>query len=138
MSDASLVGQELESRYLVERELGEGGMGRVYAALDQQLRRRVAVKVIRQEHADAAARTRFIREARAAAAVSHPNACQLFEVGEHDALPFLVMEFLDGETLSARLARGPMAAPDVLEVIRALMDAVAALHHAGLVRTRPA
>jgi serine/threonine protein kinase len=132
MPEDSIVGTELESRYLIERELGEGGMGRVYAALDKQLRRRVAVKFIREADDDSA-RARFVREARAAASVSHPNACQLYEVGEHDNRPFLVMELLEGETLSSRLERGPMPADEVATLMGALMSAVAALHHEGLV-----
>ncbi len=105
-----MIGTALASRYRIERPLGEGGMGRVYEAVDQQLGRKVAVKVIRSGVDDPVGRERFLREARSAAALSHPNACQLYEVAEHEGDPFLVMEFLEGEPLSARLARGPHVA----------------------------
>ena len=128
-----LIGTALASRYRIERTLGEGGMGRVYEAIDQQLGRRVAVKVIRSGVDDPAGRERFLREARSAAALSHPNACQLYEVDEHDGEPFLVMEFLDGEPLSARIARGRMSRDEAAEVILPLMDVLAAFHKAGLI-----
>jgi len=128
-----LIGTALASRYRIERALGEGGMGRVYQAVDQQLGRRVAVKVIRSGVDDPAGRERFLREARSAAALSHPNACQLYEVDEHDGEPFLVMEFLDGEPLSARIARGRMSRDEAAEVILPLMDVLAAFHKAGLI-----
>ena len=76
---------------------------------------------------------RFLREARAAAVLSHPNACQLFEVGEHDGSPFLVMELLDGEPLSTRLERGPMSKEEAADVILPLMDALSEFHQAGLI-----
>lgn len=108
-------------------------MGRLFAAVDQQLGRRVAIKLIREDLDDPAARDRFLREARAAAVLSHPNACQLFEVGDHDGCPFLVLELLEGEPLSARLARGAMTKEEAAEVILPLMDALSAFHQAGLI-----
>ena len=109
MQDTELSpGTILASRYRLEQLLGEGGMGLVYAAVDQQLGRRVALKLIRDDLNDAPARDRFLREAQSAAVLSHRNACQLFEVAEHEGRPFLVLEFLDGEALSARLKRGRM------------------------------
>ena len=96
-------------RYRVTRVLGQGGMGVVYAAHDDRLDRPVAIKVIRAEAlADDRARERFRREARAAARVSHPHICPLYEFDEADGQPFLVMELLDGEPLSLRLTRGPI------------------------------
>jgi serine/threonine protein kinase len=127
------IGTVLESRYRLERSLGEGGMGRLFAAVDQQLGRRVAIKLIRDEVDDPSARDRFLREARAAAILNHPNACQLYEVGNHDGFPFLVMELLEGEPLSTRLERGPMSKDEAADVILPLMDAVSAFHHAGLI-----
>ena len=127
------IGTILDSRYRLERSLGEGGMGRLFAAVDQQLGRRVAIKLIREDLDDPSARDRFLREARAAAALSHPNACQLFEVGDHDGCPFLVMELLEGEPLSARIARGAMSKDEAAEVILPLMDALSAFHQAGLI-----
>jgi serine/threonine protein kinase len=131
------IGTVLSSRYRLEHALGEGGMGRLFAAVDQQLGRRVAIKLIRDqapEHVDeATSHDRFLREARAAAVLSHPNACQLFEVGEHDGFPFLVMELLDGQPLSTRLERGPLSKEEATDVILPLMDALSAFHRAGLI-----
>src|SRR5262245_691140 len=127
------VGTVLATRYRLENGLGEGGMCRVFAAVDQQLGRRVAVKVIREDLQDDSARDRFLREARAAAVLTHPNACQLFEVAEHEGNPFLVMELLQGESLADRIARDPMAKDEAIAVILPLMDALAKFHEAGLI-----
>jgi serine/threonine protein kinase len=128
-----MIGVELASRYRIDRSLGEGGMGRVYEALDQQLGRHVAIKLIRDDLEDEVARERFLREARAAATLSHANACQLFEVGEHDGRPFLVMELLQGEPLSTRLERGPLPKDEAVTVLLALTDVLSAFHAAGLI-----
>src|SRR5262245_46674187 len=94
-------------RYRVTRVLGEGGMGVGYAAHDDRLDRPVAIKVIRADrHTDPEAVERFRREAKAAARVSHPNICLLYEYDEENGQPFLVMELLEGEPLAARLQRG--------------------------------
>jgi serine/threonine protein kinase len=120
-------------RYRIERLLGQGGMGHVYEAVDLELHRPVAIKVLRSELSDEDARARFLREGRAGAALRHPHACQLYEVGEHEGHPFLVMELLDGEPLSARLGRGSMPLDEVVAVMTPLMDVVAAFHQQGLV-----
>jgi serine/threonine protein kinase len=133
LEDSRWIGAELGGRYVVERALGRGGVGHVHLALDRQLGRRVAVKVLLDEHSDEAATERFRREARAAAALEHPNACRLYEVGEHEGETFLVMELLEGELLSERLQRGALPLDEALEILRPLMDAVSALHRAGLV-----
>jgi eukaryotic-like serine/threonine-protein kinase len=133
MSEADIVGTDIGTRYRIERRLGQGGMGNVYEALDRQLKRRVAVKMMRHELDDDATRARFYREARAAAALAHPNACQLYEISEHEGQPFLVMELLDGEPLSARLARGPLSLKDAADVLMPLMDVVSTFHQQGLV-----
>lgn len=87
-------------RYTIEALLGEGGMGVVYRAVDTKLRRRVALKVLRAISADAdawsVAVARMLREARAAAALNHPNAVGIFDVGEVDGAPYLAMEFIEG------------------------------------------
>jgi serine/threonine protein kinase/tetratricopeptide (TPR) repeat protein len=124
---------ELASRYELGRRLGEGGMGTVYEALDRHLGRAVAIKMIRGDVIDAATRERFTREARAAAAISHPNVCHLHEVGEDAGRPFLVMELLEGEPLSDRLLRGPLALGPALEIFLPILSALTALHTRGLV-----
>ena len=119
--------------YRVVRKLGEGGMGVVYAAEDERLRRSVAIKTIR-DAGDTAARERFFREARAAASVSHPNVCQLYDIGENEGLPFLVMELLEGESLADRLKRDGARAPhDAIEVMLAVLTALDALHARGFI-----
>ena len=128
-----MIGTELGGRYRVDAPLGHGGMGRVFAATDQQLGRRVAVKLLREELADAVAQERFMREARSAAALSHPNACRLYEVGEHAGQTFLVMELLEGELLADCIARSVLSAADAVAIIVPLMSAVTALHELGLI-----
>ncbi|HVY49491.1 MAG TPA: protein kinase, partial [Minicystis sp.] len=83
-------------RYTIEATLGQGGMGTVYRAVDTRLGRRVALKLINDGAADARADERLVREARAAAALDHPNAVSIFDVGELDGAPFIVMELVEG------------------------------------------
>ena len=130
-SDPDLCGREL-GRYRLVRKLGEGGMGVVYAAHDDRLDRAVAIKRIRPG-ADPQERQRLWREARAAASVSHPNICQLYEIGEDSGEVFLAMELLDGEPLSARLARGPVAPNEAAQIGLAVLSALGALHEKGIV-----
>jgi non-specific serine/threonine protein kinase len=121
-------------RYQVTRVLGQGGMGVVYAAHDDRLDRPVAIKVIRADAlASPIARERFRREARAAARVSHPHICPLYEFDEADGQPFLVMELLDGEPLSARLTRGAIPPDEAFPMIDTMLDALAALHRRGII-----
>ncbi len=108
-------------------------MGMVHEAIDRQLQRRVAIKTILDPARDRTARERFLREARAAAAISHPNVCQIHEISEHDGQPFLVMELLQGESLSGRLARGPLPAAEAVSILRSVLNALGALHAKGLV-----
>ena len=119
--------------YRVTRKIGEGGMGVVYAAVDEKLNRPVAVKTIRDAGADTASRERCWREARAAAAVSHPNICQLYEIAEDGDELFLVMELLDGLPLSEKLLAGPLSPHDALSVLLPVLDALDALHARGIV-----
>ena len=95
-------------RYRMVRKIGEGGMGVVYAAHDEQLDRPVALKMLGASQQDEIAKKRFWREARAAAKIRHPNVCQLYDIEEHDDQPFLIMELLDGESLHDRLGRGAL------------------------------
>ena len=118
-------------RYLILHKLGQGGMGIVYAAEDPSLGRRVALKTI--AHPDEESRMRFRREARAAASVNHPHACQIFEIGEDTGRLFIAMELLEGEPLSERLKRGPLALGEALLLGREMLSALSALHAQGVV-----
>ncbi len=120
--------------YEIVVALGAGGMGEVYKARDTRLDRTVAIKVLSHElTADPSARQRFDREARAIAALSHPHICGLHDVGHQDDVDFLVMEFLDGETLAARLRRGKLPLADALTCAIHIADALATAHRAGIV-----
>lgn len=119
-------------RYRIVRQLGRGGMGIVYVARDDRLDRDVALKMI-AGLADEAARTRFWREARAAASVSHPNICQVFEVDESGGAIFLTMEVLEGEALDRRLMRGALPPREAVPIALGVLHALEALHGRGLV-----
>ena len=121
-------------RYRIEGVLGSGGMGVVYAARDASLGRVVALKTIAAAAvSDAQAQKRFWREARAAASVNHPNVCQIYEVGEADGTPFIAMEMLEGEPLSARIARGPLPVREAIAVAVGVLGALSALHRKDVV-----
>lgn len=119
--------------YEITGKLGEGGMGIVYSANDTRLNRPVALKMILDSYNDEDSRKRFLREAQAAARVTHPNICRLYDIGEADGRPFLVMELLEGESMSARLARGAMPLAEALNVMLSILSALAALHRSSIV-----
>ena len=123
----------LEPTFAIERELGAGGMGIVFEAHDTRLERKVAVKVLRPESATAVAAHRFLREARLLARVKHPNVVQIHQAGESDGLYWFVMDLVQGETLAARLGRGPLSEKDTLSVARELLSALAVAHEHGIV-----
>jgi serine/threonine protein kinase/tetratricopeptide (TPR) repeat protein len=118
--------------YRIVRQIGRGGMGIVYEAIDEVLQRSVAIKTILPS-ADPQMRDRLIREARAAAAVSHPHICQLYEIGEHEGDPFLAMELLDGQALSERLEEGPIPPGEAVAIAIAVLSALDALHSRSIV-----
>jgi serine/threonine protein kinase len=118
-------------RYRILHRLGQGGMGVVFAAEDESLGRRVAVKTITEP--DESARKRFRREARAAAGVNHPNVCQVYEIGEDSGQLFIAMELLEGESLTERLSRGPLPTAEAIALGRGVLGALQALHATGIV-----
>src|SRR6187431_1784281 len=120
--------------YEIVSAAGAGGMGEVYRARDTRLDRTVALKVLPPDlTSDPAAKQRFEREARAVAALSHPHICALFDVGRHEGTDFLVMEYLEGETLAARVARGKLPLKEALQYGIHIAEALAAAHKAGIV-----
>jgi serine/threonine protein kinase len=101
--------------YEILAPLGAGGMGEVYRAKDTRLDRTVTIKVLPQHLSSSAEiRQRFEREAKTISQLSHPHICALYDIGNQDGIEFLVMEYLEGETLSDRLARGPLPAEQTL------------------------
>src|SRR5262245_38239378 len=121
-----MIGQTL-AHYRIESKLGEGGMGTVYRAIDERLLRPVAIKVVHERSLDPQLRERLWREARVAAAVNHPNICQIHEIGEANNAPFIVMELLEGESLASRLQRGPMPMEEAVSACLEMLSALDAL-----------
>jgi eukaryotic-like serine/threonine-protein kinase len=127
-----LVGTRIGHYHIVE-SLGKGGMGEVYAAEDTRLGRRVALKVLSRDLAiDADRRERFEREARAVAALNHPNIVTIYSVEEADGIPFLTLELVEGRTLDALIPPGGLALDRILAYAIPLADAVGAAHQRGI------
>src|SRR5579862_5464255 len=120
--------------YEILGELGAGGMGEVYRARDTRLDRTVAIKIL-PEHlcSDPGRRARFEREARTISALSHPNICALFDIGDQDAIHYVVLEYLEGKTLADRIAKGPLPVSEVLKVGTAIASALEVAHRNGVV-----
>jgi len=124
--------------YEVVARIGAGGMGEVYRATDTRLGRAVAIKVLAPHlAADPEVRARFDREGRTISSLGHPNICTLFDIGSDrlssgEAVEYLVLEFLDGETLGARLGRGPLPVDQALRYVIQICDALDAAHRRGL------
>lgn len=128
-----LIGRTF-THYRIVHRLGSGGMGEVYAAEDVRLGRRVALKLLLEPfRRDRVALERLRREARAASSLNHPNICTIFDIGEDDGVPFVVMELLEGSSLATRLRAGPMSISDAVPVCLGVLAALDALHSRGLV-----
>jgi Tol biopolymer transport system component len=120
--------------YEILAPLGAGGMGEVYRARDTRLDRAVAVKVLPSHLArDEGRRARFEREARAVSALNHPHICTLFDIGQQDGVDYIVMEYLEGETLAERLAKGPLPLEQSLRLGEQIAGALDKAHRAGIV-----
>jgi serine/threonine protein kinase len=119
--------------YVIEAPLGAGGMGEVYRARDTRLDRTVAIKVVGDRLAGFEDKATLEREARAVAALNHPHICALHDVGRDDGTPFLVMEYVDGETLAQRLQRGALPVRDVIRYAIQIAEALDHAHRHGVI-----
>ncbi len=132
---ADALSRAVAGSFRLDREIGRGGMGVVYRAHDEQLQREVAIKTLPPHlAADAQIRARFLREARTAAALSHPNIVPIYAAAERDGVVYFVMGLVSGESLAERIARtGPLAPVDVVSLLRELCDALGFAHAHGIV-----
>jgi len=122
------------SHYKIIRKIGAGGMGEVYLAQDSRLNRRVALKFLPDQYAsDEEFKERFKREARAAAALNHPNIITIHEVAEYEAKPFIAMEYVEGGSLKELIARGGLSIDRIIEIAGQICEALAKAHQAGIV-----
>ena len=125
---------EIISHYRILEKLGEGGMGEVYLAEDTKLNRKVAIKFLQPDASGGEpAGRRLLREARAAAMLDHPNICAIHEIGEHGGRSFIVMQYLEGETLDRRIKRQTLTLKQVLAVGADVADALSTAHARGII-----
>ena len=129
-----LLARSTISHYRIVRKLGSGGMGEVFLAEDTTLGRKVAIKMLPERSVGSdLARQRLINEAKAAAALDHPNICAIHEVGEEDDCVFIVMQYIDGESLAERIGQHALAPADVVDIGIQAAQALEAAHAAGVI-----
>ena len=132
MIQGEMIGKTL-SHYKITEKIGEGGMGIVYKADDTKLQRTVALKFLPlRDIGDGERKTRFIHEAQAAAALDHPNICSVYEIDEVGDDLFMVMPFIEGQSLEKKVESGPLVLKDVLDLAIQLADALQEAHRKGL------
>src|SRR5262249_45831112 len=120
--------------YEILQPIGAGGMGEVYRARDTRLERAVAIKILPAHlSSDPIRKQRFEREAKTISSLNHPHICTLYDVGQQDGVDFLVMECVEGETLSKRLEKGPLPLEQLLKFGAQIGDALDKAHRAGIV-----
>src|SRR6185436_19865928 len=120
--------------YSIQKQLGAGGMGEVFLAKDVRLGRMVALKLLDPSlTGDTQSRLRFLREARLASTLDHPNICTVHEVGEANGRPFIAMQFVEGETLKQTIGGQPMSLESLLSISLQVADALAAAHAQGII-----
>src|SRR5881409_1860640 len=131
----TLIDRLFDGRYLITRKLGAGGMANVYLAEDQELGRRVAIKILNERHAnDEQFVERFRREAKNAAALSHPNIVSIYDRGEAEGTYYIAMEYLDGRSLKELIvARGPAPIHVAVDYARQILAAIRFAHRHGIV-----
>ena len=128
-----MIGTTL-GHYRILEKIGQGGMGEVFLAEDTSLHRKVALKFLPAEmQQDATARKRFLREARSAAALDHPYICSIHEIGEADGKGFIVMEYVEGQTLKERISQGPVPLKEGTEWALEIGEALAVAHEKGII-----
>ena len=124
----SLVGQQV-GPYKIHSLLGVGGMGEVYLALDPRLDRAIALKILPAElAADPDRMRRFVREAKAASALKHPNVATIYEIGKSDEFHFIAMEYVEGQTLANKISGRPLPITDILDIGIQVADALEEAH----------
>src|SRR5262245_13644880 len=122
------------AHYQIIKKLGQGGMGEVYLAEDTRLNRKVAIKFIPEQlEKNEQVSKRLIKEAQAAATLDHPNICSIYEVGECDGGNFIVMQYVEGETLSERNRRKPLELRESVEIVAQVADALSEAHSRGII-----
>src|SRR2546427_1001634 len=127
------VGTKL-SRYEIRSKIGEGGMGEVYLARDSQLDRDIALKILTADVAGDQQRLhRFLQEARAASALSHPNVAHIYEIGEVNGAHFIAMEVVEGESLDKKIAGRPMRLSEMVDFAIQIADALDEAHGRGII-----
>src|SRR4030095_9908121 len=131
----TLIHTLFDGRYRILRKLGSGGMANVYLAEDQELGRRVAIKILNDRHAnDDQFVERFRREAKNAAGLSHPNIVSIYDRGEAEGTYYIAMEYLEGRSLKERIvAEGPLPIASAIEIVRQILRAVGFAHRRQIV-----
>jgi serine/threonine-protein kinase len=133
-SGGTLITRKSLSHYKIIEKLGQGGMGEVFLAEDTNINRRVAVKVLPSLFvSDPERLARFDREAKLLASINHPNIAAIYGLEKTDSSPLLVMEFVDGETLAQRIARGPLSIEDAVKLSRQIAEGIEAAHAKGVI-----
>jgi serine/threonine protein kinase len=124
----------LAGKYRVLKVVGRGGMGIVYMAEDTKLKRHVALKFLPPELVQSPeARERFVLEARAAAALSHPNICTIYEIHDEGEKPFIAMEFIEGLSLKARMTKSPLSLEETLDLAVQISEGLEEAHNKGII-----